>query len=189
MEVLKFCFQFFYDWMQCLIPSRSSKRLKITGTHSVRSFCIHPFSKGTSLHKHFTTPRHLNLTSKRTSTKPKTDCHPVYLNTRAYCSGHAQVRTRIAPSPTGFLHIGGFRTALFNYAFAKKHGGKFIIRIEDTDRARFKEGSTENLIKMLEWGNIIADEGPLSQDQTLGPYIQSERLPLYKEYAEKILQV
>jgi len=69
-------------------------------------------------------------------------------------------RTRFAPSPTGFLHVGGLRTALYNYLYAKKSGGKFILRIEDTDRSREVEGATANLIKTLKWAGLDFDEGP-----------------------------
>ena len=70
------------------------------------------------------------------------------------------VRVRFAPSPTGYLHVGGLRTALYNYLFARHHGGKMILRIEDTDRTRFVENATENLTKMLEWAGVEIDEGP-----------------------------
>ena len=75
------------------------------------------------------------------------------------------IRTRFAPSPTGFLHIGGLRTALYNYLFARKNGGKFIFRLEDTDQKRFVEGAYENLIKMLEWAGLKFDEG-ISEERT-----------------------
>ena len=88
-------------------------------------------------------------------------------------------RVRFAPSPTGFLHIGGLRTALYNYLFAKQTKGKFILRIEDTDRNRFVEGAVDNLIKTLKWSGIKFDEGP-GQDSNLGPYFQSERLKIYQ---------
>ena len=70
------------------------------------------------------------------------------------------VRVRFAPSPTGYLHVGGLRTALYNYLFAKKNGGKFLLRIEDTDRTRLVEGATENLISTLKWAGLEFDEGP-----------------------------
>lgn len=71
-----------------------------------------------------------------------------------------EVRVRFAPSPTGYLHVGGLRTALYNYLFARHNNGKMILRIEDTDRTRLVEGATENLIKSLEWAGIVFDEGP-----------------------------
>lgn len=96
-------------------------------------------------------------------------------------------RVRFAPSPTGYLHIGGLRTALYNYLFAKKNGGKFILRIEDTDRARFVEGAVENLVSTMEWSGLHYDEGPGIGGE-FGPYTQSERLDIYKEHTEKLLE-
>lgn len=96
------------------------------------------------------------------------------------------IRVRFAPSPTGGLHIGGVRTALYNYLFAKKHGGKFIIRIEDTDQKRKVEGAEEYIMEALEWCGIIPDESP-SKGGEFGPYRQSERLDLYKQYAQQLL--
>ncbi len=95
-------------------------------------------------------------------------------------------RVRFAPSPTGYLHIGGLRTALYNYLFAKNQNGKFILRIEDTDRKRFVEGAIENLLETLNWAGIIFDEGPGIGGE-YGSYIQSERLKIYKEQAEILL--
>lgn len=97
------------------------------------------------------------------------------------------VRVRFAPSPTGFVHIGGLRTALYNYLFARKHGGAFILRIEDTDRERFVDGATENLISVLEWAGLIPDEGPGS-DGAFAPYFQSQRTGLYQEYTRQLLE-
>jgi glutamyl-tRNA synthetase len=96
------------------------------------------------------------------------------------------VRVRFAPSPTGPLHIGGVRTALFNYLFAKKHNGTFILRIEDTDQKRFVEGAEDYIIDSLNWCNMPIDEGPVSGGD-FGPYKQSERKHLYKEYADKLI--
>lgn len=98
-----------------------------------------------------------------------------------------KVRVRFAPSPTGPLHIGGVRTALFNYLFAKKHGGDFILRIEDTDQTRYVEGAEAYIIEALNWLNIPPDEGPMSGG-SYGPYRQSERKNLYKEYADKLIK-
>lgn len=98
------------------------------------------------------------------------------------------IRVRFAPSPTGGLHIGGVRTALYNYLFAKKHGGKFILRIEDTDQKRKVESAEEYILNALEWCGISPDEGPVSGGQ-FGPYRQSERLKLYKQYAQQLLDV
>jgi glutamyl-tRNA synthetase len=98
-----------------------------------------------------------------------------------------KVRVRFAPSPTGPLHIGGVRTALFNYLFAKKHGGDFLLRIEDTDQNRYVEGAEEYIIEALNWLNIPYDEGP-GKEKDCGPYRQSERKDLYKEYADALIK-
>ena len=98
-----------------------------------------------------------------------------------------KVRVRFAPSPTGPLHIGGVRTALFNYLFAKKNGGDFILRIEDTDQNRYVDGAEEYIIQALNWCGIPFDEGP-GKDGGFGPYRQSERQHLYKKYADELLQ-
>ena len=97
------------------------------------------------------------------------------------------IRTRFAPSPTGYLHVGGLRTALYNYLFAKKNYGKFVLRIEDTDRTRYVEGAVENLISTLQWAGLNSDEGP-GNEGNFGPYLQSERLNLYKEHAENLIK-
>ena len=97
-----------------------------------------------------------------------------------------KVRVRFAPSPTGPLHIGGVRTALFNYLFAKKYDGDFILRVEDTDQARFVEGAEEYIINSLNWCNIPFDEGP-GKEGEFGPYRQSERQDLYKQYADQLI--
>lgn len=94
-------------------------------------------------------------------------------------------RVRFAPSPTGYLHLGGLRTALYNYLFAKSHGGVFILRIEDTDQTRKVSGSVEALIKDLNWVGVQYGEGPGKEGQC-GPYIQSERLEIYKYVVEFI---
>ncbi|APX98927.1 glutamate--tRNA ligase [Lacinutrix venerupis] len=96
------------------------------------------------------------------------------------------VRVRFAPSPTGPLHIGGVRTALFNYLFAKKHNGTFVLRIEDTDQNRYVEGAEQYIIDALNWCNIPFDEGP-NKNEKFGPYRQSERKDLYKDYAEQLI--
>lgn len=97
-----------------------------------------------------------------------------------------KVRVRFAPSPTGPLHIGGVRTALFNYLFAKKHNGTFVLRIEDTDQNRYVEGAENYIIESLNWCNIPFDEGP-GKDGGFGPYRQSERKHLYKQYADRLI--
>lgn len=96
------------------------------------------------------------------------------------------VRVRFAPSPTGPLHIGGIRTALFNYLFAKKHKGTFILRIEDTDQTRYVSNAEKYIIDALNWCNIPFDEGP-GKNEKFGPYRQSERKELYKQYADKLI--
>lgn len=116
------------------------------------------------------------------------------------------VRVRFAPSPTGPLHIGGVRTALFNYLFAKKHKGTFVLRIEDTDQSRYVEGAEAYIIQAMEWLNIPFDEGPhlftetlevnnnnvtssdLSHQKKYGPYRQSERKHIYKQYANQLIE-
>ena len=97
------------------------------------------------------------------------------------------VRVRFAPSPTGYLHVGGLRTALYNYLFAKKSSGRFVLRIEDTDRGRYVEGAVQNLIKTLKWAGLDFDEGPGAGGES-GPYIQSERTELYRQHAEILLE-
>ena len=96
-------------------------------------------------------------------------------------------RVRFAPSPTGYLHVGGLRTALYNYLFAKRNNGDFILRIEDTDRNRFVEGAVENLVGALKWAGLNFDEGP-GTGGDFGPYMQSERLDIYKEYSEELIR-
>jgi glutamyl-tRNA synthetase len=108
------------------------------------------------------------------------------------------IRVRFAPSPTGFLHIGGLRTALYNFLFAKKYKGKFILRIEDTDIKRKVEGATENLIQILQKFNLNWDEGvyltlkkgkiEIKQKGKYGPYIQSQRLEIYQKFAKKLVE-
>jgi len=97
-----------------------------------------------------------------------------------------QVRVRFAPSPTGPLHIGGVRTALFNYLFAKKNGGTFYLRIEDTDQNRFVPGAEAYIMEALEWLGIAPDE-TIGKNEKFGPYRQSERKHLYKEYADQLI--
>lgn len=119
-----------------------------------------------------------------------------------------KIRVRIAPSPTGFMHIGNFRTALYNFLYAKKTGGTFLLRIEDTDQKRFVSGAVESLLNVLDWANLKYDEGVYEKTEAesrklktessrnypgivevgdFGPYIQSERLDLYKKYAEQLV--
>lgn len=96
------------------------------------------------------------------------------------------VRVRFAPSPTGPLHIGGVRTALFNYLFAKKHGGTFYLRVEDTDQTRFVPGAESYIFEALEWLGISPDE-TVGKNEKFGPYRQSERKELYKQYADQLV--
>ncbi len=103
------------------------------------------------------------------------------------------VRLRFAPSPTGYLHIGGLRTALYCYLYANKNGGKYILRIEDTDQSRFVEGAMENLIDSLLWAGVkhdegvFVEEGKIVQKGEYGPYIQSERLEIYKKHIKQLI--
>jgi glutamyl-tRNA synthetase len=99
----------------------------------------------------------------------------------------SDIRVRFAPSPTGPLHIGGLRTALFNYLFAKKHGGTFILRIEDTDQARYVPGAEEYIQESLRWCDIEPDEG-VGKGGPFGPYRQSERREMYREHAMKLVE-
>ena len=96
-------------------------------------------------------------------------------------------RVRFAPSPTGYLHVGGLRTALYNYLFAKKNNGTFVLRIEDTDRNRFVEGAVENLIGALKWAGLNFDEGP-ETGGNFGPYMQSQRLDIYKKHCDELIK-
>ena len=98
-----------------------------------------------------------------------------------------KVRVRFAPSPTGPLHMGGVRTALYNYLFAKKHGGDFILRIEDTDQGRFVPGAEDYIIKALKWCGITPNEGIGFGDGGHAPYRQSERKPMYRQYVEQLI--
>ena len=105
------------------------------------------------------------------------------------------VRVRFAPSPTGYLHIGGLRTALYNELFALHEGGQFILRIEDTDRTRYVEGSIESLLRTLDRCGIHPVEGPYLDGQgkiaergNCGPYVQSARLAIYKEHADLLIK-
>lgn len=98
-----------------------------------------------------------------------------------------KVRVRFAPSPTGALHLGGVRTALFNYLFARRHGGDFLLRIEDTDQTRYVPGAEEYIVESLKWCGLTVDEG-VGVGGECGPYRQSERKPLYKQYALRLVE-
>lgn len=115
----------------------------------------------------------------------KTSSRVTFSNSTLIMVGN-KVRTRFAPSPTGYLHIGGLRTALYNYLFAKKLGGDFVIRIEDTDQSRKVDDAQQNMIKTLEWAGIVADESP-EKGGAYGPYVQSERLAIYAKYCQQLL--
>lgn len=97
-----------------------------------------------------------------------------------------KVRVRFAPSPTGGLHLGGVRTALFNYLFARQHGGTFVLRVEDTDQTRFVAGAEEYIVSCLEWCGMSPDESP-QKGGAFGPYRQSERKASYKQYADQLI--
>lgn len=99
-----------------------------------------------------------------------------------------KIRTRFAPSPTGYLHIGGLRTALYGYLYAKKQGGEFVLRIEDTDTARYVDGSVQIIYDTMRDSGIMYDEGP-DVGGNYGPYVQSERKSIYTEYAKKLVEL
>ena len=100
---------------------------------------------------------------------------------------HSEVRTRFAPSPTGYMHVGNLRTALYTYLIARRNGGKFILRIEDTDQGRLVEGAVDIIYRTMAQCHLEHDEGP-DVGGPVGPYIQTERRPLYKEYAELLVE-
>lgn len=102
-------------------------------------------------------------------------------------SKFTKVKTRFAPSPTGYLHVGGARTALFNYLYAKAKGGEFLMRIEDTDQERSTEESYKLMVESMRWLGLDWDEGP-GKEKNLGPYKQSERLPIYQEKIQQLLE-
>ncbi|SCW01345.1 LAFE_0D10528g1_1 [Lachancea fermentati] len=120
-----------------------------------------------------------SLVSKKSliSQKPVRDVHP-----------ELPARTRFAPSPTGFLHLGSLRTALYNYLLAKNTGGKFLLRLEDTDQKRLVPGAEQAIYDSLKWCGIEYDEGPGVCDHKYGPYRQSDRTDIYRSYIEKLLQ-
>lgn len=104
------------------------------------------------------------------------------------------VRVRFAPSPTGFVHIGSLRTALYNYLFAKRMGGEYILRVEDTDQTRLVDGAIENMLEAMNWagvnhseGVILGEDGKVTQSGEYGPYVQSQRLDIYQKYIKQLL--
>ncbi|KAI9586922.1 probable glutamate--tRNA ligase, mitochondrial isoform X1 [Glossina fuscipes] len=115
---------------------------------------------------------------------PQTICQH-FMHRRFYSK---EVRVRFAPSPTGYLHLGGLRTALYNYLYARNQKGKFLVRIEDTDQARFIAGATESIIEDLQWAGIAIDEGPGQFGGLYGPYKQSERTQIYMENVQTLLK-
>jgi len=98
----------------------------------------------------------------------------------------SEVRVRFAPSPTGFVHVGSLRTALYNYLFAHHHKGQLVLRIEDTDQSRYVEGAVENLLDAMRWSGLDYDEGP-QKNGSFGPYFQSQRLEIYSDHIKKLL--
>ncbi|KAG9349854.1 hypothetical protein JZ751_026207, partial [Albula glossodonta] len=118
--------------------------------------------------------------------KPKVGILAGGLQRRHASSGNGNVRVRFAPSPTGFLHLGGLRTALYNFIFAKKHGGTFVLRMEDTDQSRLVSGAADGIEDMLEWAGISPDESP-RKGGIFGPYQQSQRLDLYSQAAQTLV--
>lgn len=102
-------------------------------------------------------------------------------------SQFTRVRTRYAPSPTGSLHLGGLRTALYNWLFAKKHGGDFLLRIEDTDQTRLVADAVDQISRSLKWAGLEYSEGP-DREGPYGPYTQSQRLPIYRRYAMQLVE-
>lgn len=99
------------------------------------------------------------------------------------------IRVRFAPSPTGYLHVGGLRTALYNYLLARRHGGQFLLRVEDTDQSRLVPDAVQNILDNLAWAGISPDEGAGCQPEgDHGPYVQSQRLPIYRKYADQLLE-
>src|SRR5213592_1526265 len=98
-----------------------------------------------------------------------------------------KVRVRFAPSPTGGLHLGGIRTVLYNYLFARQHNGDFVLRIEDTDQSRYVPGAEEYIFDCLKWCGLQPDESPVAGGP-YAPYRQSERKSLYRQYAEQLVQ-
>ncbi|GAU79716.1 glutamate--tRNA ligase [Fusibacter sp. 3D3] len=104
------------------------------------------------------------------------------------------VRLRFAPSPTGYVHIGGLRTALYNYLYAKKEQGQYILRVEDTDQTRLVEGAIEGMIKAMSWAGVMHEEGPVLEGDKIveigeyGPYVQSNRLEIYKKHSDELIE-
>ncbi|KAI5679580.1 hypothetical protein M9H77_00807 [Catharanthus roseus] len=149
-------------------------------------FPLHELAIANSFRPAF--PLYLYIDSSRRYFKLSHGRRICTISAGAALPGNSEVRVRFAPSPTGNLHVGGARTALFNYLFARSRGGKFIIRIEDTDLDRSTKESEEALLRDLSWLGLNWDEGP-GVGGSYGPYWQSERNPLYKQYADKLLEL
>src|SRR5574344_2741710 len=112
----------------------------------------------------------------------------IFVTQKFTAMAERRVRVRFAPSPTGPLHMGGVRTALFNYLFAKKNGGDFLLRIEDTDQTRFVKNAEAYIVESLQWCGINPDEGiGVTPEGPYGPYRQSDRKPIYKQYAYQLI--
>src|SRR5678810_864744 len=114
-------------------------------------------------------------------------CLPVNLLVATFSGMDKKVRVRFAPSPTGGLHLGGVRTVLYNYLFAKQHKGDFILRIEDTDQSRFVPGAEDYIFNCLDWCGLTPDESA-KHVGPFGPYRQSERKALYAQYAKQLVE-
>ncbi|XP_053085750.1 probable glutamate--tRNA ligase, mitochondrial isoform X2 [Pangasianodon hypophthalmus] len=150
-------------------PSRSVSGLRdTTHTHTAHTHTTHT-------HTAHTTHTHTVHT------------HTAHTHSGSVCVAEREVRVRFAPSPTGFLHLGGLRTALYNFLFAKQHGGTFILRLEDTDRSRIVHGAAQDIEHTLEWAGIPPDES-VSRGGVYGPYVQSERLSLYSAAATSLIE-
>ncbi|TTE81783.1 putative glutamate--tRNA ligase, mitochondrial [Bagarius yarrelli] len=139
---------------------------------------------------------HLANNSRKLENKPglsvsgvrdTTHTQTVHFSSESVCAAEREVRVRFAPSPTGFLHLGGLRTALYNFLFAKQHGGTFILRLEDTDQTRIVPGAAQDIEHTLDWAGISPDES-VSRGGAYGPYVQSERLSLYSAAAASLIE-
>ncbi|KAM9454931.1 nondiscriminating glutamyl-tRNA synthetase EARS2, mitochondrial isoform 2-T2 [Clarias gariepinus] len=128
-----------------------------------------------------------NKSVNRRSVSGLTHTHSTHTHRGNVCVAEGEVRVRFAPSPTGFLHLGGLRTALYNFLFARQQGGTFILRLEDTDQSRLVPGAARDIERTLEWAGIPPDES-VSRGGVYGPYVQSERLSLYAEAAASLIQ-
>ncbi|KAJ8245959.1 hypothetical protein GJAV_G00262160 [Gymnothorax javanicus] len=158
---------------------RRSNRLKLRGENILRCMVV---QYGQSRGNNTSAVTLLNKHSNRTDRGVFSDV----LQRRLASSESGNVRVRFAPSPTGFLHLGGLRTALYNFIFAKKHGGTFVLRMEDTDQSRLVPGAADRIEDMLEWAGIPPDESP-RKGGPFGPYQQSQRLDVYSQAAQELV--